>query len=331
MSQKRQKEVFSQQSTKVNQLADLLSQAISDKEFREGDVLPSINRLSERYQVSRDTVFKAFLELRARGLIDSTPGKGYYVKGHLNNILLLLDEYTPFKETLYNSFVKNLPINYKVDLLFHQYNEHLFRTIIRESIGKYNKYVVMNFDNEKFSSILNKIPSNKLLLLDFGKFDKGNYSYVCQDFDQSFYDALFSLKAKLKRYKKLIMLFPPKLKHPQSAKEYFSLFGEKEGFATEIVENVDLLEVQKETAYIAIKQQDVVRVIKQGRAKALKCGTDYGLLGYNDIPSYEVIDEGITTLTINWEQMGNEVAKFVVDDTPVYKYLPTEVKLRSSL
>ena len=169
------KATFGQHSSKVTQLADTLSQAISMKEFREGDSLPSINQLSAQYGVSRDTVFKAFLDLRERGLIDSTPGKGYYVTSQVTNILLLLDEYTPFKEALYNSFIKHLPINYKVDLLFHQYNERLFNTIIRESIGKYKKYIVMNFDNEKFSTALNKINPSRLLLLDFGKFEKDKY------------------------------------------------------------------------------------------------------------------------------------------------------------
>ena len=69
------KKTFGQQSSKVTQLADTLSQAISMKKFREGDSLPSINQLSAEYGVSRDTVFKAFLDLRERGLIDSTPGK----------------------------------------------------------------------------------------------------------------------------------------------------------------------------------------------------------------------------------------------------------------
>ena len=166
------KATFGQQASKVTQLADALSQAISRKEFLEGDSLPSINQLSAQYGVSRDTVFKAFLDLRERGLIDSTPGKGYYVTSQVTNVLLLLDQYTPFKEALYNSFVRHLPINYKVDLLFHQYNERLFNTILRESIGKYNKYIVMNFDNEKFSTVLNKINPSRLLLLDFGKFEK---------------------------------------------------------------------------------------------------------------------------------------------------------------
>ena len=287
--------------------------------------------MSAHYGVSRDTVFKAFLDLRERGLIDSTPGKGYYVTSQVTNVLLLLDQYTPFKEALYNSFIKRLPINYKVDLLFHQYNERLFNTIIRESVGKYNKYIVMNFDNEKFSTALNKINPARLLLLDFGKFEKSKYFYICQDFDESFYQALLTLKDKMHKYRQIVFLFSKGLKHPQSSKEYFTRFCEEQGFSYEIQEDIENLVVQKGTAYIAIKQQDVVKVVKQGRLEGLKCGKDFGLLAYNDIPSYEVIDEGITSLTIDWEMMGNEAANFVLNDTSVQKYLPTGVRLRKSL
>ena len=325
------KATFGQHSSKVTQLADTLSQAISMKEFREGDSLPSINQLSAQYGVSRDTVFKAFLDLRERGLIDSTPGKGYYVTSQVTNILLLLDEYTPFKEALYNSFIKHLPINYKVDLLFHQYNERLFNTIIRESIGKYKKYIVMNFDNEKFSTALNKINPSRLLLLDFGKFEKDKYSYICQDFDDSFYLALFTLKERMQKYLQIVFLFSKGLKHTQSSKEYFTRFCEKEGFLHEIQEDIENLTVRKGTVYIAIKQQDVVKVVKQGRLAGLKCGKDFGLLAYNDIPSYEVIDEGITSLSIDWEMVGNEAANFVLNNVPIQKYMPTEVRLRKSL
>ena len=55
------KATFGQQASKVTQLADALSQAISRKEFLEGDSLPSINQLSAQYGVSRDTVFKLSL------------------------------------------------------------------------------------------------------------------------------------------------------------------------------------------------------------------------------------------------------------------------------
>jgi DNA-binding transcriptional regulator YhcF (GntR family) len=99
------KTIFGQQTTKVKQLADLISQDISMGRYKTDTALPSINQLSHDYKVSRDTVFKAFIDLKERGIIDSTPGKGYYVVNRQKNILLLLDEYSPFKDTLYNSII----------------------------------------------------------------------------------------------------------------------------------------------------------------------------------------------------------------------------------
>ena len=77
---------FGQQTTKVKQLADLISQEISMGTYKSDSALPSINQLSRNYHVSRDTVFKAFIDLKDRGMIDSTPGKGYYVTNKLKNI-----------------------------------------------------------------------------------------------------------------------------------------------------------------------------------------------------------------------------------------------------
>ena len=269
--------------------------------------------------------------MKERGIIDSTPGKGYYVVNRQKSILLLLDEYSPFKDTLYNSIIKHLSSRYKVDLWFHQYNESLFNAILRESLGRYNKYVVMNFDNEKFSPNLYKIDSSKLLLLDFGKFDKKDYSYICQDFDDSFYQALLQLADRLRHYKRLVLLFVKGTKHPRSTCDSFRKFCADREFMCEVREDVEGMKVREGEVYIAIRQVDVVHIIKQSRIEGLVCGTDFGLLAYNETPAYEVIDRGITTLSIDWEKMGTLTADFILTGKQIHTYLPTEIRLRGSL
>lgn len=325
------KTIFGQQTTKVKQLADLLSQEIAMGAYSVDNALPSINQLSLSYKVSRDTVFKAFIDLKERGIIDSTPGKGYYVVNKQQNILLLLDEYSPFKNTLYNGFIKRLPARYKVDLWFHQYNEQLFNTILRQSFGRYNKYVVMNFDNEKLSPLLSKINASRLLLLDFGQFEKRDYSYICQDFGEAFYRGLLQLDARIKRFRKLILLFVKGTKHPQSTYHSFRKFCADRKLTGEVVDDIEAVEVRKGEVYIAIRQIDVVSIIKQSRAAGLKCGVDFGLIAYNDTPAYEVIDEGITALSIDWGVMGNRAAEFVLTGKPMQIDLPTEIHLRNSI
>jgi len=147
---------FDGKSTKVQQLAEHIQDAIAANEWKVGEKIPSINHLSQQFSVSRDTVFKALSDLRALGVIDAIHGKNYYVASRTRNILLLLDEYSPFKEVLHTTLASRLPKSYKIDLWFHQYNEHLFNNIVYESIGRYNKYLIMNYDNEKFSDVLTK-------------------------------------------------------------------------------------------------------------------------------------------------------------------------------
>ena len=318
-------------STKVQQLADWIERNMTAGVYQEGNELPSINELSRMHQVSRDTVFKAFSILKEKELIDSTPGRGYYVLSKKKKILLLLDEYSPFKTTFYNSFIQNLPKTFQVDLWFHQYNPRLFHALLAEAQGSYSHYVVMNFNNEKLSPQLHKLPAEKLLLLDFGNFEKANLSYICQDFDEGLYQALLQLKDRFAAYDRHYFYFPKSLKHPRISGESFLRFCQQQGWEGNLIVDEVELDVQPGCTYLVIRQSDVVDIIKQSRRKGLQCGRDFGLLAYNDIPAYEVIDNGITALTVDWKKMGKMAARFIVEGGVVQEYIPTEVCLRASL
>src|SRR5690606_11749003 len=135
----------------------------------------------------------------------------------------------------------------------------------------------MNYNNEKFADVLKKIDKRKLLLLDFGKFDKEGYSYVCQDFDEGLYHALVSILDDLGKYKKLLLVHNKFHMHPQSSKSAYINFCNdymlEIGILDEITVKTTLL---KDFFYLVIKQVDVVKIIKQGRQDGLQPGKDYG-------------------------------------------------------
>ena len=60
------------------QLADILRSKIRAGEYRYR--LPSINTLTQEYEVSRNTVLRALETLEGEGLIVPVHGKGYYLK-----------------------------------------------------------------------------------------------------------------------------------------------------------------------------------------------------------------------------------------------------------
>ena len=119
---------------KYLQLVDALIDAINENTLNEGDMLPSVNDLIKNASLSRDTVFKAYTELKNRGIIESVPNKGYFVTRNRNRVLLFLDTFKAYKEVLYDGFRSNLPENISVDLHFHHYHIEVLEYIINDSI-----------------------------------------------------------------------------------------------------------------------------------------------------------------------------------------------------
>jgi len=322
---------FTHGGTKLQQMVDAFSIAIGQGQFRMGDQLPSINHLSTINHVSRDTVFKVYMELKRRGLVDSASTKGYYVNGVVNKVLMLLDNFSPFKDVLYNSFASHLPKNYSIDLLFHHYNLRLFDSVINDSLGRYNMYVVMNFNNDRIGDVLKKIDQGKLLILDWGKYKAESYPYVCQDFDVSLYNSLVSGLPYIRKYRKMVMWLPDSSPHPRSSVKWFRRFCKDHEIDCQVTNHLAENDVEPKTAYLVVPQKELVEMVKFCCSKHFKLGHDVGLIGYNDMPIYEIIETGITVISTDFEQMGKQAAKFVSMRQKVKEIIPTRLIIRGTL
>lgn len=62
------------------QVATGLEKMIADDVLKIGDKLPSVRLLSEEYGISMGTAFQAYYHLEGKGLIESRPKSGYYVR-----------------------------------------------------------------------------------------------------------------------------------------------------------------------------------------------------------------------------------------------------------
>lgn len=71
------------------------------------------------------------------------------------------------KDVIYKSIVKRLPETIKVDLWFHQYNEKLFNAIVANSVGRYTQYLIMNYKNDEFSQVLEKVDPKEVIIARF--------------------------------------------------------------------------------------------------------------------------------------------------------------------
>ena len=187
---------------KYQQIVNSINNAIANSIISHGDLLPSVNSICKTHSLSRDTVFKAYSLLKENRIIESVPNKGYYVASNTRKILLVLDTFKAYKEVLYHSFTNNLPTHYITDVQFHHYNIDNFKTILNNSLGKYSKYVVMNFDHKDVPLAISKINNDKLLLIDWNVYANKESNYVFQDFGKAFYDALEEGSNLFRKYKR---------------------------------------------------------------------------------------------------------------------------------
>lgn len=317
--------------TKLQQLIHAVSEAINLGVIKEGDFLPSINQLNKEGGISRDTIFKAYSILKQRSIISSTPTKGYFVASVSYRVFVLLDDFSAFKEQLYQSFRANLPDNYSVDLLFHHYNAEVFNQLILNSLGRYSMYIVMNIDNKNVEDVVRKIDPKKLLILDMGNDPKNEISYLTQDFNRAVYDCLKSGLALIQKYQEFILVFPKNTPHPDETIDAFNRFCNNNLLKHTVLDNIANREVQPGQAYLVIKDSDLVKIVKDCKKNGYKIGTDVGIISYNDTPMKEIVGVGITVISTDFVRMGKDCANFIVKKEKMTEVIPTNLIVRGSL
>ncbi|RCH54255.1 transcriptional regulator [Mucilaginibacter hurinus] len=320
---------------KYKQVINSFHEALENNRLKKDEKIPSINQISQKFQLSRDTVLTAFNDLQARGIIISRPGKGYYITKsdvtRQHKIFLLFDKFTAYKEELYASFKDQLKRKASVEIFFHNFNTKAFETLIRESIGNYTAYVIMPIPTKSVSGIIEMIPRDKLYILDRGRRIYGqDYPSVCQSFKKDIYNALSTGAELLKKYSKLILLFPEDSHAPMDLKRGFVQFCTEYNI-DHIVTSHQPAGVNKDEAYIVLDDKTLVTLVQNAQAKKLKLGKDVGIISYNDTPLKSIVANGITTISTDFDAMGRSIADLVINKRKGHLENPCNLIIRNSL
>ena len=330
------------ENSKIPKYQQVVDTIVSDIEIgivKVGDKIPSINETSEEYYLSRDTVEKAYKILRKRGIITAVRGKGFYVSSTSKNegkrILLVFNKLSDHKKTIYNAFVKKLGEYATVDLQIHHCDSKVLEKIVIENLGKYDYYVIMphfRTESESVVSAINKIPKDRLLLLnkDLQQLD-GEYGCVFEDFELDIHQALYTGLERIKKYKKLYLVFPTENYYCVGIKTGFVNFCEEERFEYEIIQSAVNHDLRPHELYIVIEEADLVEIIKKAAAKNLKLGKNVGVITYNDTPFKEILAGGITVLSTDFINMGESMAEMVKKHSKEKIKNPFRLIVRNSL
>ena len=299
---------------KYKQIIHAVEKAIEEENLKKGEKLPSVNKVCMTQSLSRDTVLQAYDELKKRGIIFAIPGKGYYVKSTettiKQKIFLLFDELNIFKEDIYNSFLKNIGKGVQVDIFFHHFNIQVFKKLIDDSNGNYTKYIIMPTNLAEAASIIKTLPVNEVYILDQTNNELKSYPAVYQNFVQDINDALVKGKTRLNKYKKMIIIFPG-FREPIGMKEGFINFCTDNSIEYEVITEFSNRTIKAGEVYVIPSDRDLVSVIETSKRQNLQLGVDYGIISYNDTPLKKVVENGITTISTNFEAIGKILAQMI--------------------
>ncbi len=314
---------------KYQQIVDSIIFNISNGNLKIDQKIPSINRFSEEFYMSRDTVEKAYNILKDRKVISSIRGKGYYITRtkliSKVNILFLFNKLSAYKMKTYNSFINSIGANAHTDLHIYHCDETLFLNLLDKFDGAYDYYVITtHFKTDELKHVsytdevvnaIKKIPKNKLIIMDNIKLGmEDQIIQIYQDFENDIYNALKEGLSKIAKYEKLILVYPEKAVYPYPRRilHGFRKFCVEHSINFEILDHVyeDII-LKKGDLFITIEESDLVNLVNQIRNDEYVLGTDIGVISYNDTPLKELL--GITVISTDFSIMGETTARMILN------------------
>lgn len=309
------------------QVVHEIKELITNKVWKEGHLLPSMNQLCDSLQVSKETVKKAYSILRTEGYIDSAHGKGFFVKKikkQALQVLILFDILTFYKKELFESFSNHMDNNTEYTIRLFNQDIDLFEKFILENLGEFDYYVITPHlpltpkSQTRMINVLKKIPNRQLVLLDRDIQElQGNYISVFQDFEHDVVEGLEQAKASIAKYSKLNIFTMKgslygKLLH-QGIQRYcddnqvvHTFFDQKIPSQLTAGESYFILSGQLEN--------ELIEIAKMAKQQKLKIGKDIGLLSYNESAINEIILNGLSVLSTDFKEMGREAALLIKED-----------------
>jgi len=319
---------------KYKQIVLSIEVAIAENRLKRNDKLPSVNKVSLEFSISRDTVLLAYDELKKRGIIYAILGKGYYVKSvefsFEQRIFLLFDELNSFKEDIYNAFLEVMKDKAQIDIFFHHFNLEMFRKLINESNGSYSKYIVMPTNLVGAADLIKTLPRQDVYILDQTNKDLKEYPSIHQNFVKDIYEALLKGKLLIEKYEKLVLIFPG-FREPLGMKIGFEKFCNDFSFAYEIIGEFNQRDIRIGEVYVIPDDRDLVKVVEKGKYQKLKLGVDFGIISYNETPLKKVVENGITTISTDFNAMGTILAEMILENKKMQIENKNNLIIRKSL
>ena len=310
------------------QLVEQFEEAIRSGKLKPGEQVASMNDFASQMGISKETVKKTYGILREKGLLIPQQGKGFYVaETYLDSkprVLVLFDKLSIYKEVLYNSLVEELGENADITILMHNQNLELFTYYLDTCLDRYDYYVISpHFPRDEKSQalavkLLSRVPNRKLIMVDHWLSKvPGNYGAVYQDFENDVYEGLAQGLDRLRNVSRLKVITLPSSLYGDVIARGVVRFCEEYGVECDFLERAPDYIAPNEAFLVLNSQLDsgLAALARRIKEQNLDVGKDVFIISYNEFELYEIVLNGLTTISTDFKQMGRIAAQMILSRT----------------
>ena len=324
---------------KYVQVINSILRGVESGKIVKNDILPSVYDFSIALETSRNTIERAYKELKKLNVVNSVTGKGYFISDTDFNqpirVLLLFNKLSSHKKIIYDAFASTLGSKAAIDFYIYNNDFGFFKKLVLDKINNYSKFVVIphfiDYPDLDYA-VINTIPKEKLILMD--KIESGvtgDFGAVYEDFENDIYEALKQLLIKLSRYQTIKIIFPEQSYYSREILTGFLNFCAQYTFDYEILPSLVDETIKPGTVYINLMEDHLVELLEKIMLEGLNVGTDVGVISYNETPLKKILLNGITTISTDFKMMGEKAAEMVLTNSTQHIAIPFGVTLRNSL
>ncbi len=321
--------------SKKERIIEGLIRSIRSGDYVQGDFVPSVNEMSQGLGVAKETVVKAYKELKDRGILTAKHGVGYFISSseadQKLNIALVLYAFHTFQQIFYDSIREQLGDEVNIDVFFHHNNLSVYENILGDIKGRYGMYIIAPIHHPSTPLYLSNIPKENLLLVDRYEFISEDHAFVSQEFENSTFEVLKSLIEPFSKFNEIVLFYTDDIDYPKQYKTAFERFCQDQKIKGRIEKKYSKGSIKKGTAYITIGDIDLWTLLKDTELLKLELGVDVGILSTNDSPVKEIICGGITTYHADFDSMADKAVQFVKTREVIQEILPVSISRRKSL
>ena len=305
------------------QIVEQVERGVRDGSLTPGEQLPSMNVLADKYDISRETVKKAYGILVEKDIIEPRHGKGFYVRdlasGAKTEVLVIIDNFSVYKQITYTAFAQTLGPEADITILNHNQNPDFLEYFLDSHLDNFDYYVIApHFPTDEKTQkrvvkLLERVPVRKLILIDHLQPGlRGQFGAAYQDFENDIYDGLKGNFDNSSVRRLRVITLP------------MSLYGNKickgvERFASEKKINVEFLNaapdlIEPGDAFLILNSQldsGLVDLARKIQESGLEIGKGVFMISYNEFPMNELILGGLTTVSTDFPEIGRIAAEMI--------------------